>query len=107
MVVIDSINNPLASPAGFVNIPGSSTITVYTVPPGRHLVLTEFATNDPGYMSLQEIVGGVRQPRTRVNGSFNRAGGPGLVFSPGSEVAILNHFSTNTSVVYVLVGYLD
>lgn len=103
MVRIDSVNHPAASTFATVDVPGLSHHVVYSVPSDRHFVLTEFGTSHGD--ALFEIDGSTVTVMARTG--FNRSGGPGIAFAPGSDVSILNHFAFTNGISYVLIGYLD
>jgi len=107
IVNLDALNDPASNQDGTVELVPGATHAIYTVPSGKHLVVTAFNVGDQ-YWALQEIAGSTVTWRTTLFGaSFNYSGGPGVVFAPNSVLAIYNGlggYSRRTG--YKLVGYL-
>jgi len=110
-------------PSNMVEIVGSQnlevgeSLSVYTVPTNKYLVLTSLDASIPQFFTLEEVLSGERNPKLS-HFFFELAGGSsvdirgaavaplGIVFRPGASVELSNYAYKGQPTAHRMEGYL-
>ena len=103
VVNIDSYNS---APDGQVYIPTESSLSVYTVPANRWLLLTDVEIISSYPQQLAEVAESITTIKRGpyVPGPYHSV--TGLAFAPGTQVTIHNFWPLQVPVTFSMTGYL-